>query len=111
MALHLGRPAEREAAAFEALGLPADGFGTDGPPIRARGTRRPLRERAEALQLCDEEHGVVRLDCELRAGSYVTVLVETLFGSVESEASVESGAAVPAAEAPRDPGADADAPF
>jgi tRNA pseudouridine13 synthase len=77
-----GAVAEREAALMETLGLPP--IDSLSPPkgIRLRGARRPVRVRLDAPSL--ERVGP---DCllrvELPAGSYVTVLLEELFGEVE----------------------------
>ena len=65
--------------------------------MRARGARRALRVRPDALAL--EADGEDVLVCfELPAGSYATVLVEELFGAV-TDASRES-----AHDAPHDTG-------
>lgn len=51
--------------------------------IRARGTRRPLRVRPEGLSLVQLENGTdLSLRCTLPPGAYVTVLMESLVGSV-----------------------------
>ena len=59
--------------------------------IRARGTRRPLRVRPGALEVepLEGECGL-RVRCALPSGSYVTVLLESLFGSLR-DASRGSG--------------------
>jgi tRNA pseudouridine13 synthase len=49
--------------------------------VRMRGARRPLRVPVADLETSDEQ-GVVRLRFELPAGSFATVLLEELLGSV-----------------------------
>jgi len=76
-----GAVAEREAAIMQAMGLPP--MDALRPPrgIRLRGARRPFR-------VCLEDTSIERIgeDCLLRAtlpaGSYVTVLLEEVFGEL-----------------------------
>ena len=75
-----GAVALRERAAMVEHGLDPDALRLPG--VRARGARRALRVRPEALAL-DAEGDEVLLRFELPAGSYATVLVEELFGTVQ----------------------------
>jgi tRNA pseudouridine13 synthase len=78
-----GAPAAREAAAHEAFGLPAPGEIRAPRGIRLRGARRPLRVRPEAADLEAEDGGRVVVRCALPPGSYATVLLEELFGTLD----------------------------
>jgi len=84
-----GAPAERERAALDAFGI-ADV--APPPGLRLRGTRRPLRVpvRAPVAEHGDESF---RLRFELPPGSYATVLIEELFGSVEDAGGPDDAAA------------------
>jgi len=75
----VGAPGERERAVLEAFGV-ADTRAIRLPRgLRLPGARRPLRIRPEEASLGYEDGGVW-LRCALPAGSYVTVLIEELFG-------------------------------
>jgi tRNA pseudouridine13 synthase len=74
-----GAPGEREAAACAAFGIDLPGF-RPPPGVRARGARRPFRVRPEGLCVEAAGEGALRLEFELPAGSYATVLVEELLG-------------------------------
>lgn len=75
--------AELEGAVRERLGIPEQGALALPRGIRARGTRRPLRVRPEALEVEEIEGGsALELRCTLPPGSYVTVLLEELIGRV-----------------------------
>jgi tRNA pseudouridine13 synthase len=76
-----GAVAEREAAVMQAMGLPP--MDALKPPrgIRLRGARRPLRVCLEDTSL-ERSGGDCLLRATLPAGSYITVLLEELFGEV-----------------------------
>lgn len=77
--------AELETRVFETYGIPQPGELRLPRGIRARGTRRPLRVRPEALRieaLAPGEGEGVRVCCGLPSGAYVTVLLECLLGEV-----------------------------
>jgi len=75
-----GAVAAREQAVLRASGLdPASLRAPRG--VRMRGARRPLRARVRELTLA-QEADVLCVRCELPAGSYATVLLEELLGSV-----------------------------
>jgi len=75
-----GAVAEREAAALAAFSVPAPAELRPPRGIRLRGARRPLRVRPElAVSHCG---AVLEIRCFLPAGSYATVLIEELVGSV-----------------------------
>jgi tRNA pseudouridine13 synthase len=75
-----GEVARRERALMSAHGLDPDALRLPG--VRARGARRSLRVRPGELSIeGDGEEVLLRFD--LPAGSYATVLVEELFGTVE----------------------------
>jgi tRNA pseudouridine13 synthase len=75
-----GAVAERERAVMSAHGLDPDALRLPG--VRARGARRAIRVRPGELALeRDGEDALLRF--ALPAGSYATVLIEELFGSVE----------------------------
>lgn len=78
-----GEVAALEARVLERHGIPIEGRLVLPRGLRAPGTRRPLRVRPDALALQPLDDGPgLRLRCRLPAGSYVTVLVECLVGSV-----------------------------
>jgi tRNA pseudouridine13 synthase len=82
-----GAPAERERAVLEAFGIPE----SLRPPrgIQLRGARRALRVRPEQAHL--EAHGdALHLDVILPAGSYATVLLESLLEAEAVDDSVAS---------------------
>ncbi len=74
--------AELEQRIFDRFGLPALESLALPRGLRARGGRRALRVRPEALEIEPLESGAgLRVRCGLPAGSYVTVLLETLVGA------------------------------
>ena len=73
-----GAPAERERAAFAALGVDPDAL-KPPPGIRLRGARRALRVRAEELEMV-AAGDTLRLRFTLPAGSYASVMLEELLG-------------------------------
>jgi len=78
-----GEIAALEQRIFERFGLPAPDALRLPRGLRARGSRRPLRVRPEALLIEPLESGEgLRLCCGLPAGAYVTVLIEDLVGPV-----------------------------
>jgi tRNA pseudouridine13 synthase len=83
-----GAVAQRERAVMTAHGLDPDALHLPG--VRARGARRALRVRPDAARL-DAEGDDALLCFELPSGSYATVLVEELFGSVEDASTHDSG--------------------
>jgi tRNA pseudouridine13 synthase len=76
-----GVPAEREAAALAALGLPAPGEFRPPKGLRVRGGRRALRARPSQVEL-EDEGDCLRLGFVLGPGCYATVLLEELFGEL-----------------------------
>ncbi len=84
-----GVPAERERAVLEAFGIAPPAAWKVPRGLRVRGARRPLRVRPEGATASHAD-GVLQLAFTLPAGSYATVLVQTLLGP-----DVENG---PAAE-------------
>jgi tRNA pseudouridine13 synthase len=87
--LPAGAPAEREAAALAAQGVPPPSAWRLPRGLRLRGARRALRARvAEASIETDRERLLLR--CVLPPGSYATVLLASLFGGpVDDSASAE----------------------
>jgi tRNA pseudouridine13 synthase len=78
-----GAVAALERAVLDRFGLPAADDLNLPRGIRARGTRRPLRVRPEGLEIEPLEHDPgLRVRCSLPSGSYVTVLLDCLVGSV-----------------------------
>ncbi len=77
-----GEAAALEARVMEALGVPEPAALRLPRGVRLRGTRRPLRVALEAPAL-GREDGSARLRVGLPPGSYVTVLVEALFGAFD----------------------------
>jgi tRNA pseudouridine13 synthase len=75
-----GIVALRERAVMSDHGLDPDALRLPG--VRARGARRALRVRPDALTLEGDGESLL-LRCDLPAGSYATVLVEELFGPVD----------------------------
>ena len=75
--------ARLERAVFDRFGLPELQELVLPRGIRARGTRRPLRVRPRDLEVAPlaGDEGL-RLRCGLPSGAYVTVLLESLVGSV-----------------------------
>ena len=73
-----GAAAERERAAFAALGIDPETL-RPPPGIRLRGARRALRVRLEAADAV-AEGDALRLRFTLPAGSYASVALEELFG-------------------------------
>jgi len=88
-----GAVAVRERAVMADHGLDPDALRLPG--VRARGARRALRVRPDRLALAAEGEDVL-VRFELSAGSYATVLVEELFGTV-TDASRESAHDAPSA--------------
>ncbi|MCG8590574.1 MAG: tRNA pseudouridine(13) synthase TruD [Proteobacteria bacterium] len=80
-----GAAAKREREAQEALDVPPDWAERAPPGLRLRGARRAARFRPEELSLAYAE-GCLHLSFQLPAGSYATVLVEELVGSVDEPA-------------------------
>ncbi len=78
-----GEIAALEQAVFDRFGLPAPEAFRLPRGLRARGGRRPLRVRPEALVIepLESEPGL-RVYCGLPSGAYVTVLLESLVGPV-----------------------------
>lgn len=72
-----GEPGARERAWLSEWGVPEPLVAPRG--LRLRGARRPLRVPAAGLAWAWEDDDVLRLDFELGAGSYATVLVDSLF--------------------------------
>ena len=75
-----GEPGARERAALERWEL-GDGRIQLPRGLRLRGGRRALRVRPEGLSLVGEPEDAVRVEVTLPPGSYVTVLIEELFGA------------------------------
>jgi len=72
-----------ERKVFERFGIPLAGSLRLPKGIRARGTRRALRVRPMDLEVDVLEEGAgLRVRCGLPSGSYVTVLLDELVGSV-----------------------------
>jgi len=72
-----------ERKVFERFGIPLAGSLRLPKGIRARGTRRALRVRPMDLEVDELEEGAgLRVRCGLPSGSYVTVLLDELVGSV-----------------------------
>ncbi len=78
-----GAPFEREARVLDRFGIPAPDSLSPPRGIRLRGTRRSLRARPEDLEREREPHGL-RLRFSLPPGTFATVLLETVFGAIES---------------------------
>jgi tRNA pseudouridine13 synthase len=76
-----GAPAEREAAALAALGLPAPEAFRPPRGLRVRGGRRALRARPREAIL-EDEGDCLNLRFVLGPGTYATVLLEELFGEL-----------------------------
>ena len=74
-----GEPGRREREIFERWEI-GDGRIQLPRGIRLRGSRRPLRVRPVDLRLHGEPDDAVRVEVTLPPGSYVTVLIEELFG-------------------------------
>lgn len=88
-----GEVAALEQRVYERFGLPAPDALTLPRGLRARGSRRPLRVRPEALELEWLEAGsgsetetlpALRVCCGLPAGAYLTVLLEWLVGETRN---------------------------
>lgn len=78
-----GEAAELESEIMGRLGIPPQASLSFPRGLRARGTRRPLRIRPEALSIETLESGAaIRVVCALPPGAYVTVLLEALVGEV-----------------------------
>jgi tRNA pseudouridine13 synthase len=78
-----GAVAALERAVLDRFGLPAAEDLNLPRGIRARGTRRPLRVRPEGLEIEPLDHDPgLRIRCSLPSGSYVTVLLDCLVGSI-----------------------------
>lgn len=78
-----GAPRERETSVLAALGFPP-GEPIPAPRgIRLHGTRRSLRARPQVLELLREENAA-RIEFTLVSGSFATVLLEDLFGALDS---------------------------
>lgn len=77
-----GEPGRRERAVFDRWGV-GDGRIQLPRGIRLRGSRRPLRVRPVDLCLEAEPGDAVRVEVTLPPGSYVTVLLEELFGGLD----------------------------
>jgi tRNA pseudouridine13 synthase len=75
-----GAPRERERAALAACGVDPDAPLRPPPGLRLRGGRRPIRVRPTEASLERAGADAALLRCVLPAGSYVTVLVDALFG-------------------------------
>lgn len=75
-----GQPGEEEAEWLASCGLPDPLVPPRG--LRLRGGRRSLRVRASDLRWEPQEEGGLRLAFGLPPGSYATVLVAAVFGSV-----------------------------
>ena len=78
----VGPPALREAAALEALGVPASTQWNLPKGIRLKGSRRSLRVQPRDLCLEMLRSGDLTLAFELPAGSYATVLIDEVVGPV-----------------------------
>ena len=87
-----GAPAERERAAFAALGLDPETL-RPPPGIRLRGARRALRVRLEAAEAAAEGDSL-RLRFTLPAGSYASVALEELFGPAAGSGDTRPGPAL-----------------
>ncbi len=85
-----GAPGQRERALFERFGV--DEWLEKARGMRLRGGRRAVRAALAEPSLAFEG-GVVQLGFFLAAGSYATVLLETLFGAPVDDA--PRGASVP----------------
>jgi tRNA pseudouridine13 synthase len=79
-----GAPAEREAAALRAAGIPERIVPPRG--IRLRGARRPVRVPVPDLAVESLAHDALRLRFTLPPGSYATVLADALFTGAEGRA-------------------------
>lgn len=79
-----GDVAQLERKIFDRFGLPADLTALTLPRgVRARGSRRPLRVRPSDLEVSALADGDgLLLKCGLPSGAYVTVLLDSLVGSV-----------------------------
>ena len=78
-----GEPGERERAVLASLGIPSSAELRAPRGIRLRGARRPLRVRPEETSSEKSGDDAVRLAFRLPPGSYATVLLEELFGSLD----------------------------
>ncbi|MEM7410665.1 MAG: tRNA pseudouridine(13) synthase TruD [Myxococcota bacterium] len=76
-----GAVLERERALLRDQGLDPDALALPG--VRARGARRAPRVQPEGLTLQVQSDSEAELSFGLPAGSYATVLVESLFGPTE----------------------------
>lgn len=79
-----GAPAEREAEALRAAGIPERIVPPRG--IKLRGARRAIRVPVPDLTVADAGPGALRIAFALPAGSYATVLAEALFTEGEPRA-------------------------
>jgi len=77
-----GAVGRREAEVFEALEIPSVEHWELPRGINLRGSRRPLRVPLAQTSLDYQKNDVALLKTVLPAGSYVTVLLEELFGSL-----------------------------
>lgn len=77
-----GAPAARERATLAAFDLGAERLDRPPPGLRVAGGRRALRVPVADVA-CAWESGLLRLRFSLPAGSYATVLLEELVGSVD----------------------------
>jgi len=90
MSQPLGAPLQRERAALLACGVP------DTPELRPprgislRGARRSLRVRPVSLEYSIEDNSM-QLCFDLESGSYATVLLENVFGTLREYAGGDSG--------------------
>ncbi len=74
-----GEVARREALVMAGMGVPAAEDFRSPPGVRVRGARRAVRVQPGEASLRREEDALL-LSCSLPAGSYVTVLLEEIFG-------------------------------
>lgn len=79
-----GEVADLERKVFDRFGLPPELDRLSLPRgIRARGSRRPLRVRPSELVVVRLSEGEgLRVNCGLPSGAYLTVLLDSLVGSV-----------------------------
>ncbi|MFP6655316.1 MAG: tRNA pseudouridine(13) synthase TruD, partial [Myxococcota bacterium] len=87
----VGEVARLEREVFDRFGLPEDLKALSLPRgVRARGTRRPLRVKPAGLKVTPLAAGDgLFLQCDLPSGTYLTVLLDLLVGSVVDASRVQ----------------------
>jgi tRNA pseudouridine13 synthase len=86
-----GEPAARERAAGADFGIEPDLVRRPPPGLRIRGARRPVRVAVREVEL-EHSGDVLRLRFVLPPGSYATVFVEEVVGSVADVGGADDGA-------------------